>query len=40
MWDTICGPAYDTEKAICRRKFNYEQQDELGIASVISFIRR
>jgi len=39
IWRTICGPTYDSINATWRRKYNKELQDELGIASVISFIR-
>jgi len=39
IWRTICGPVYDTENTTWKRKFTKELQDELGIASLISFIR-
>ncbi|XP_025425552.1 uncharacterized protein LOC112694330 [Sipha flava] len=39
IWRTICGPIYDSVNLTWRRKYNKELQDELGIASVISFIR-
>ncbi|KAE9523129.1 hypothetical protein AGLY_016470 [Aphis glycines] len=39
IWRTICGPIYDSVNLTWRKKNNKELQDELGIASVISFIR-
>jgi hypothetical protein len=37
--EEICGSIYDNVKSTWRRKYNKELQDELRIASVISFIR-
>jgi hypothetical protein len=39
IWSTICGPIYGSVNLTWRRKYNKELQDELGIESVISFIR-
>jgi len=39
IWRVICGPVYDNEKGIWKRKYNKELQEEMEMASVVSFIR-
>ena len=34
-----CGPVYDNEKGTWRRKYNKELQEEMEMASVVSFMK-